>query len=327
VTVRSRARAAVTLLAACLLAACGYVGEPLPPALNIASPVTDLRVVELGDRLVVDFTIPPLTTEGLVLTRLGSVELRIGPGTSPFDPDRWSESAAQWPVAADKTGPVHTDVPVARWVGQEVVIGVRVINPKGRPSGWSNLVSMRIAAPVPTPSDVAARSDPRGARITWSSPEHSFRIFRKGPGDKEAVQAGTSDKPEYVDATAQYGTTYEYSVQALAGAAESEMTGPVAVTPRDVFPPAVPSGLSAIAGIGAIELTWDRNTEPDLKGYRVYRTPAASGKFEPVADFVDTPAYSDRQVETGKQYRYAVSAIDLAGNESPMSTAVEITAP
>jgi hypothetical protein len=317
----------VILPAACLLVACGYVGEPLPPALNIASPITDLRVVELGNRLVADFTIPPLTTEGLVINRLGTVDLRIGPGTSPFDPERWAETAVQAPVAADKTGPVHAEVPVARWVGQEVVIGVRVINPKGRASGWSNLVTLRVVPPVPAPSDVAARPDPQGVRITWTSAERSFRIFRKGPGDREAAEAGVSDKPEYVDATARYGTTYEYSVQALDGAAASEITAPVAVTPRDVFPPAVPSGLSAIAGIGAIELTWDRNTEPDLKGYRVYRGVGASGQLKAVADLVDTPAYSDRQVETGKPYRYAVSAIDQAGNESPLSAAVEVTAP
>ncbi len=322
-----RTRAAGILFSACLLASCGYVGEPLPPALNIASPVSDLRAIEIGDHFKIDFTIPPLTTEGLVINRLGTVDLRIGAGTAPFNADRWSETATQVPVNADRTGPVHVDVPVAAWVGQEVVIGVRVINPKGRASGWSNLLSTRVASPVPTPANVVAKSDPQGVRLEWTSGERSFRILRKGPEDKQAAQIGVSEKPEYVDATAHFGTAYQYEVQALHDGAESEVAAPVSLTPRDVFPPAVPGGLNAIAGIGAIELTWDRNTESDLKGYKIYRALSGTAALELLSDVLDTPAYTDRQIEAGKRYRYAVTAIDQNGNESKQCAAVEVTAP
>ena len=39
--------------------------------------MTDLRAVEYGDRLIVDFTIPPLTTEGLTLNYFDNIDLRI----------------------------------------------------------------------------------------------------------------------------------------------------------------------------------------------------------------------------------------------------------
>jgi hypothetical protein len=46
-----------------------------------------------------------------------------------------------------------------------------------------------------------------------------------------------------------------------------------------------------------------------------------------LADSVDSPAYSDRQITAGTKYVYAVSALDSAGNESAKSAPVEMTAP
>jgi hypothetical protein len=317
---------AAVVLACSLLPSCGYVGEPLPPALNIASTITDLRVVQYGDRLVVGFTIPPLTTEGLVLKNVAGIELRAGPTNEPFEPDSWARSARNLPVEAREPGPVHAEFPIAEFVGKQVVIGVRIVNERGRASGWSNLVALHVVPAVPAPAEVVAESAPQGARVTWKSPESAFRVYRQGPDDKTPVPIANPDKPEFLDTSAQFGTRYEYLVQAIRGQAESEISAPAGVTPRDVFAPALPAGLSAVAGLGSVELVWERNTEPDLKGYRVYR--AAEGReFEVLAEFVDSPAYSDRQVESGKRYRYAIRAVDLAGNESTMTASVEITAP
>ena len=89
----------------------------------------------------------------------------------------------------------------------------------------------------------------------------------------------------------------------------------------DSFPPARPVGLNVIASSNANELSWERNTEADLKHYRVWR----DGQL--LADAVEVPAYTDRTAASGKSYRYAVSAVDLYGNESSPSPPVEITTP
>lgn len=317
----------LTVASLCFLcASCGYVGDPLPPALNIASPITDLRAVERGDRLQLDFTIPPLTTEGLTLARLGTVELRVGPGGSPFDTNRWAETSKAYPLDIGQTGTVHAEVPAAPWVGKEVVAGIRVINPKGRSSDWSNLVSIRVLPPVPAPANLVAASDPKGVRLRWRSPERSFRVYRKAPGEKAPTLAGTSEAPEFADASAQFGTPYEYWVEALRDQAESNRSESVVFTPKDEFPPEVPAGLTVVPGIGTVELVWDRNTEPDLRGYRVYRAEEGAAPAR-LAEWVETPAYSDRAVQSGKKYRYTIAALDQAGNESRQSAAVEVTAP
>src|SRR5579864_3039858 len=122
------------------LVGCGSVGEPLYPALNIPTHVTDLTAVERGDKIDIRFTIPPLTTEGLVLKQIGRVELRIGPSpASGFQPNDWANGAQQIEVPTPaQTGSVQAQRSVQDFVGKEVLVAVRVGNAKGRMSDWSN---------------------------------------------------------------------------------------------------------------------------------------------------------------------------------------------
>jgi fibronectin type 3 domain-containing protein len=134
------------------------------------------------------------------------------------------------------------------------------------------------------------------------------------------------DKPEYVDTSTEYGKAYEYYVQGIHEKAESDAAGPATITPKDKFPPAVPSGLTASTGIGAIELAWDRNTESDFKDYQVYRS-EENERFVKIAEGLEGPVYSDRKIESGKHYRYRITADDQTGNVSEPSQPVEIIAP
>ncbi len=101
------------------------------------------------------------------------------------------------------------------------------------------------------------------------------------------------------------------------------MSPTVEIVPVDKFPPAVPTGLTAAASPDSVELAWERNTDPDFAGYRVYRS-LDGAAFEKIADSLEAPNYSDRGVAGGKRYRYAVSAVDLLGNESARSQPVEV---
>jgi fibronectin type 3 domain-containing protein len=80
-----------------------------------------------------------------------------------------------------------------------------------------------------------------------------------------------------------------------------------------------------VASTGSIELLWDRSTASDLAGYRIYRA-QGTGPLARIGETRESPTYSDRNIEAGKVYRYAVTAFDNAGNESGMSAPVEVTA-
>ena len=83
--------------------------------------------------------------------------------------------------------------------------------------------------------------------------------------------------------------------------------------------------VSTLETTGTIELAWERSVESDFRGYNVYRS-TGDGPFEKIASLIDVPTYSDREVKTGTRYRYAVTAVDQVGNESPRSPVAEATA-
>ncbi len=88
----------------------------------------------------------------------------------------------------------------------------------------------------------------------------------------------------------------------------------------------MPAGLAAVASTHSVELMWDRSTAPDLAGYRIYRA-LGGGALQKLGETREAPSYSDRNVEPGKSYRYAVTAFDQLGNESAMSAPVNVTVP
>src|SRR5271167_449907 len=117
-----------------MLSGCGYIGEPLYPALNIPVRVADLAAVQRGDKLEISFTIPALTTEGLAVKTIGVIDLRVGLAPEgAFQTDRWAEHAHSVPVPSpDKPQGVHTSTPIADFAGKEVIVAVRIANAKGR---------------------------------------------------------------------------------------------------------------------------------------------------------------------------------------------------
>ena len=125
-----------------------------------------------------------------------------------------------------------------------------------------------------------------------------------------------------------------YTVRALRGvgeaAVESEPSERRCVTPIDLFAPDPPTGLSAIAGEGAISLIWEPNIEGDLAGYAILRAAAGSATLAPLTPSpISETRYVDRDVVPGTRYTYAVVAVDTrlpVPNVSLESNRVEETA-
>jgi hypothetical protein len=144
----------------------------------------------------------------------------------------------------------------------------------------------------------------------------------------------SSDKPSERDSDFEFNQTYVYVVRSVASAASALESGdstPIAVSPRDTFPPAAPVGLVAAqlagdtAGSAVVDLSWSISPENDVAGYRVYRSEADGVRGQPLLpDFLPTPAFRDATVQIGHKYRYSVTAVDRAGNESAESPPVII---
>lgn len=311
---------------------CGYVGPVVPPSPQLPNPVRDLAVIERGDRILISFTTPPRTTDNLAIKRFSEIELRIGPAITPFDFVRWSAAAKQYllpvPPRNDpddpKPFPRSDSIPVSDWEGQRLAIAVRTAVKESHSSSWSNVVRLTVIPPLQPPV-IEAKATAGGIKLTFSDGGAGmlYRIFRQGPSDKAPVEIGTARKPEYVDTTSQYDIPYKYSAVAVKGGAESLPSQSILITAIDVFPPKVPASITALAAANSVEVSWERSPDADLKGYYLYRS-VNGGPLERLGNLITLPTYSDHNVEHGKAYRYAVSAVDQKNNESAKSAIAEV---
>jgi hypothetical protein len=328
-----RAEIAAISVSLLLSVSCGYVGPVVPPSPQLPNPVRDLAAVERGDRILISFTTPPRTTDNLAVKRFSEIELRIGPLITPFDFARWSARAKQYllplPPRNDpdnpKPSPRSESIPVTHWQGQRVAIAVRTaVKKEGHYSSWSNVVRLSVVPPLEPPI-IDAKPTAEGVKLTLPgvSAGMLYRIFRQGPSDKTPVEIGTARKPEYVDTTSLYDIAYKYSAVAVRGTAESLPSRLFLITAADKFPPKVPASITALAAANSVEVSWERSPDADLKGYYLFRS-ANGGPLERLGNLLTLPTYSDHNVEHGKTYRYAVSAVDQKNNESAKSAVAEV---
>lgn len=90
--------------------------------------------------------------------------------------------------------------------------------------------------------------------------------------------------------------------------------------------PARPAGLYVVNGNGIADVYWTANKEATLKGYKVYTSNSYNGKYTLLAT-VTTNHYIDQPLTNGTKYYYAVSAYDIYGDESDLSTESVYSAP
>jgi hypothetical protein len=312
---------------------CGYVGPVVPPSPEIPIPITNLTAVERGNEIQVNFTTPGLTTDFLQVKRLSAIELRAGPAAIPFDAAKWEATSKRYhlpsvpPMDADDPQPVplKVSIPVSDWQGQKIAVSVRTAVRAGNHfSQWSVPVNLEVIEPLQPPK-VIAEATRDGYKLAWAEerPGLRYEVLREAHGQATADSVGTAEKPEFTDSTSQWDVPYTYFVVAKKDGAESLRSDGVAVNHPDTFAPSIPQGVTALAGPDSVELTWSRSPEADLKWYKIYRA-VGNGPLEPLGDPINLPTFSDRKVEHGKTYRYAISTIDVKNNESEKSTVVEV---
>jgi hypothetical protein len=236
----------------------------------------------------------------------------------------------------------------------KIIYAISVQNEDGRSAGLSNQVQVPAAPTLPPPTGFQAQVTADGIVLSWmESPDgHEFsqlrfayRVYRREEGSGNATAIGeipldASRKAQMVDHGFDWEKTYDYrlTVVTLISAAdnshaevEGDDTAEVKVLAHDSFPPAVPSGVEAVAsGAGQppfVDLIWAPNTDADLAGYNIYRHEEAAPPVKINSEVVKSPAFRDTTVVTGKKYFYSVSAVDLRGNESTRSEEASETVP
>src|SRR5258708_5871165 len=130
VETRLDTKLAAAIFALTLLTGCGYIGPVQPPLLDIPQPVLALNAAQVGNKIVVEFTLPDLTTEGNPIRNLRSLEVRIGPSITPYSSDLWAQTAKPYQIPSPAPGAFSKEIPIDEWLNKEVLISARAIGPQ-----------------------------------------------------------------------------------------------------------------------------------------------------------------------------------------------------
>ena len=199
--------------------------------------------MQRSGRLIVHFSPPTETTEGMTIKTPPRLDLRVGTAVAPFNAEAWASDARKFAPAELKNGLAEYEIPAADWVGKDITIGARSIGSNGKDSAWS-FVNLAVVPSPPAPSNVTPVATAAGVKLTWRGDPGEYLVFRRAGDEKNFAQVGKAATPEFVDATAEFGKPYTYEVQRIApagkGVAESELSEPSSITPIDTFPPAAP---------------------------------------------------------------------------------------
>jgi hypothetical protein len=236
----------------------------------------------------------------------------------------------------------------------QITYAVVVPNEKGRSAGLSNQVQVPAAPTLPPPARLQTQVTADGIAVSWtSSPEgqeighlrYVYRVYRREEGGAASNAIGdvpldASTPAQLVDHSFEWEKTYNYRVTVVTvisppGKTQTEVEGEdsaeAKVAAHDVFPPAVPSGLEAVAsGVGQppfVDLIWAPDTDADLAGYNIYRHEEGTRPVKINSELVKTPAFRDNTAVGGKKYFYSITAVDLRGNESAHSEEASETVP
>ena len=227
-----------------------------------------------------------------------------------------------------------TDLPSA--VAKRIYI-IRSVARGGRSGQPSARIEIPLVDPPPPPSSVAAKFTESAVTLAWTPPagEPTTPLASNVyvPDGGAPLNAAPLTTPAFERQGIEFGKEECFVVRTVVkiGSVEVESAPSerACVTPSDVFPPAAPKGLSAIAGSGVISLIWDASTEPDLAGYLVLRGEVPGDTLQPLTPSpIRDTTFRDTTAKPGVRYVYAIVAVDGATppNTSAQSVRVEETA-
>jgi len=232
--------------------ACATIGPPQPPSLELPKAPTDLRAARKGDRVILTWTVPNVTTDRKTIRNLGPTRICRGLETKltqcgvPV-----GEAAAQGNSSAQasstqaknstsakpskqKVSGSYTDLLPGQLESDNpsgfITYGVEVLNTDSRGAGVSNQVRVSLVRTLPPPQDFGALVTSRGVVLKWTNDVRSenpsatiryiYRVYRRLEGSQQETVVGeiavaSAPDLEITDSNFEWEKTYEYRVEAV----------------------------------------------------------------------------------------------------------------
>jgi len=246
----------ICLLGCAVLASCGAPGVPIPPSLELAKPVTDLRAARKGDKVFLAWTVPAKTTDRQTVRHPGetlvcrSLKASITECPNPITKIPAAQFALAGSASAKKSTPTakveasYTDTLTEDLQKQDPTAGIMYVvsaeNESGRSAGLSNQVQVPSAPTLPPPGHFRADVKSDGVLLSWDCPPaialappvaYKVRIYRREQGKQSDTKVSDADlaecspgqptgHPGFLDQTFEWERNYDYRATVVTVVAE-----------------------------------------------------------------------------------------------------------
>ncbi|GAA4278345.1 fibronectin type III domain-containing protein [Aquimarina mytili] len=215
------------------------------------------------------------------------------------------------------------------------------ISPFGEIGPPSKVISGSGKKPLqhnPAITEAKLLPDNNSARITWEFPEEGlasidhFELNRSDliKGNFATIISNISKDKRSIEYSNLNAINY-FTITAVGINGYKRVSFPKMVQPVDDTPPSIPIGLTGVIdSTGVVQLSWQKNTEPDFLGYRVFRANLENEEFTqitfktiPQSNIADT---INIKTLNSKVY-YKIQAFDMRYNPSGFSEILMLEKP
>ena len=174
----------ICVLGSAALVSCGAPGVPIPPSLELAKPVSDLRAARKGDKVYLAWTVPSRTVDRQSVRHPGvtricrSLKVPVADCKNPV-----AEVPAARCLLPDRPGQTRqprklrpaTPMSCRESLQEQdptgtITYAVSVQNESGRSAGLSNQVQVPSAPTLPPPDHFRAEVKNDGVLLSWDCP-------------------------------------------------------------------------------------------------------------------------------------------------------------
>jgi hypothetical protein len=245
------ARLLLTLGLPLAFTACATMGPPRPPSLELPKPPTDLRVARKGEKVILSWTRPTMTTDRrsvrgpvpvLICRTLEAAVTDCGTLVGHFTGGAiLAESPAAQKKQAkslekknrdnritDSYTDVLSDQIIAAHQSGFMTYAVEPVNANGRGAGLSNRMRVPLAETLPAPQDFAATVTEQGVVLSWtasslppglSGVHYIYRVYRRSQANPQLeigeLPAATDQRMTLIDSNIEWEQTYSYHAEGV----------------------------------------------------------------------------------------------------------------